>query len=195
MTDNSDLDSELTRYFEVAAQSVSSSDEQSIVDDVGARIDRATRHRWFVGMGIVGAGLAVTALGVAWQPWNAEPTPQGGTASRELTGNATAEAGGDCLSGFVYDGKVYLLALGSHLQEPVVGAASGSGETQTCEDSGGRSGEGPRRVFEMAEVPTSQAIIVMGAGEPSVLLASVKPDKGWDPDLSAWMDASGVHSR
>lgn len=113
--------------------------------------------------------------------------------------SADPRVGPDCVSPFHFDDREYRLGP----QPPDVdrvkpGALLGEGANESCDQyaPGDRSpGDGsdrltePRPVYAYPEVPAEQAVLLVtpDGRHVTVLLASVRPEGGWDPDLKRWL--------
>jgi hypothetical protein len=93
-------------------------------------------------------------------------------------------------SPFIFEGREYLLAMGSDVRSVEPGGHLGEGAYESCAQySGGSTGPlvKPRAVYRLPGAPSEQAIVLTNAdGQGTVLLAAERPDNGWDRDLRRW---------
>jgi hypothetical protein len=96
----------------------------------------------------------------------------------------------DCVSPFIFEGREYLLAMGSDVPSVEPGGHLGKGAYESCAQYSGGSTRPlaePRSVYRLPGAPSEQAIVLTNAdGQGTVLLAAERPDNGWDRDLRRW---------
>ena len=107
--------------------------------------------------------------------------------------------GPDCVSPFHFRDQEYRLGPQPPDVKPVEpGARLGKGSNESCDQyapgdhtpgDGSDRLSGSRPVYAFPSVPIEQAVILVtpDGRHASVLLATQKPEGGWDPDLRRWL--------
>lgn len=153
-----------------------------------SRRSRARAAVLSLGSLVAASALAFTVLQGLSRDEDSQSTPVAGT-QPSTTSTRTSE---DCVAGLKFDGVVYTMAMGKSVEVFPVSRSIGRATLEPCSDglggsSGGRGDSGgPREldVFEVSNVPTTQAILVGGANHEGTLYLSVEAPQSMDPDLA-----------
>ena len=99
---------------------------------------------------------------------------------------------GDCLMPIEFSSRTYTMLLGPEVGTVPPGRPLGTGQFAPCDDGGG-SDAGSREVYSLPNVPTEQAVVLVGARDRgTVYLSAEPPATAWNADLLALMNAWSV---